>query len=299
MFLLSIKGKFVILVTIAGLIIALFFLYFFNFGLFEVSAQSETETVGISITILGEDIPPPGGGPVPHIPPAEPGDVILEGKAYPRAIVTILVDGAIKATFQVGNDALFSRKIPNILGGIHTFSVYAEDTERRLSPTISVSVNILPNSETKITGLFIPPTIEAPSNVKQNQPAVMRGQGFPGSVIFLFVEPGNIVEDTIVNLAGIWQYLFDTRNLEDGDYTVRAKAITESGEQSEFSQILTFKISEFICGVADFNCDGRVDLQDLSIMMFWWDREDTVTDINRDGITNIIDFSIFLFHWTG
>jgi len=283
-----------------GLMIALFFLYFFN-GSLEANAQPgpETETVGISITVPGEPDIPPGAGTIPYIPPAEPGDVILEGKAYPRAFMTVLQDGAVVATFSAGNDALFSRRVSNVAVGQHTFSVYAIDSEGRQSVTISISMLIPSASEVKITGLFIPPTIEAPQDVKQNQPAIIRGQGFPSSMIFLFIEPGGIVEETSVNSAGIWQFAFDTRGLEKGDYTVRAKAITSEGEQSEFSQTLIFKISELICGVADFNCDGRVNLQDLSIMMFWWDREDTITDINKDGITNIIDFSIFLFHWTG
>lgn len=57
-------------------------------------------------------------------------------------------------------------------------------------------------------------------------------------------------------------------------------------------------------GVADFNGDGRVDIVDLSIMLYYFG-ENTKTnpaatkfDLNGDGKVDIIDISILLYYWT-
>lgn len=50
---------------------------------------------------------------------------------------------------------------------------------------------------------------------------------------------------------------------------------------------------------ADLNCDGRVNLVDLSILFYNWDIPKNIrADLNNDKRVNIIDFSILLFYWT-
>lgn len=53
---------------------------------------------------------------------------------------------------------------------------------------------------------------------------------------------------------------------------------------------------------ADLNGDGRVNLIDLSILLFYWPIRHPANaraDISNDGIVGITDFSIMLFQWTG
>lgn len=54
---------------------------------------------------------------------------------------------------------------------------------------------------------------------------------------------------------------------------------------------------------ADLNRDGRVNLVDFSILLFWWASDggdsDPPADINLDGTVSLTDFSIMLFNWTG
>jgi hypothetical protein len=51
---------------------------------------------------------------------------------------------------------------------------------------------------------------------------------------------------------------------------------------------------------ADLNCDGQVNIIDLSILLYHWNSTKKVrADINQDGIVNLIDFSILLYWWTG
>lgn len=51
---------------------------------------------------------------------------------------------------------------------------------------------------------------------------------------------------------------------------------------------------------ADLNCDGRVNLTDLSILLYYWQQKGAgiKADINKDGIVNLIDFSVMLYWWT-
>lgn len=51
---------------------------------------------------------------------------------------------------------------------------------------------------------------------------------------------------------------------------------------------------------ADLNCDGKVNLADFSILMYYWNSRlpNIRADINKDGIVNLIDFSILLYFWS-
>ena len=91
---------------------------------------------------------------------------------------------------------------------------------------------------------------------------------------------------------------------------MRAKSIVNDELESVFSesrvftvlpeglQIVQKKVAK--CGIVDFNCDGRVNLIDFSILLYnWGTPTDTKTDLSEDGKVNITDFSIMLFWWTG
>ncbi len=48
----------------------------------------------------------------------------------------------------------------------------------------------------------------------------------------------------------------------------------------------------------DLNQDGKVNLYDFSIMLFWWSSDYQGADLNCDGKVNLSDFSILLSDWT-
>ncbi len=52
------------------------------------------------------------------------------------------------------------------------------------------------------------------------------------------------------------------------------------------------------CPTIDFNCDGKVNVQDLSMMLYWWDKPREPYDLNRDGAIDIQDISILMYYWT-
>lgn len=57
-----------------------------------------------------------------------------------------------------------------------------------------------------------------------------------------------------------------------------------------------------ICLPLDFNCDGKINLVDLSISLYWMGQPPELAlryDLNADGRLDIRDISIMLYHWTG
>lgn len=52
---------------------------------------------------------------------------------------------------------------------------------------------------------------------------------------------------------------------------------------------------------ADFNYDGRVDLKDLSILLYYWDQPIAIIqpyDLNDDNVIDLKDISILFYYWT-
>jgi hypothetical protein len=55
------------------------------------------------------------------------------------------------------------------------------------------------------------------------------------------------------------------------------------------------------CRRADFNCDGKVNSIDFSILLYYWKSKPPFAnprvDINKDGKVDSVDFSIMLYEW--
>jgi len=244
--------------------------------------------------------PPPGGGV--YIPPET--KVIFKGKAYPNAFLTILKDNKVAATFFAQSSGLFERELSGMAGGTYTFGIFAEDSEGRRSVTLSFTVSILSGMTTTISGIFISPTIELlPTQVEKGDKVNIFGQVFPESKVNIFVSSKEVVKETLADKKGNWVYKLDTGPLEEREHNTRAKALYGDGEQSPFSQTLSFlvlKKGALICKGADLNFDGKVNIIDFSILLYFWGQTkpgNPCADINFDGIVNITDFSIMMYWW--
>ncbi len=245
-----------------------------------------------------------GGGGGIYIPPET--TVIFKGRAYPLANLTILKNDTVISTFKAQETGLFEREIKGFPGGTFNFSIFAEDTDGRRSVTVGFTVSILEGRTTTISGIFISPTIElGPTQVEQGQSVNILGQAFPQSQINIFVSSNEIVKEALADTKGKWAYKLDTSPLELGEHKSRAKAIFGEGEQSPLSQILAFLIVKkgaLVCKGADLNFDGKVNIIDFSILLYFWGQRNPsngCADINFDGIVNIVDFSIMMYWWTG
>jgi hypothetical protein len=243
-----------------------------------------------------------GGGGAPPSPTIT--KVIIKGKAYPGAEITLLEDGTIATNEKADFSANFRIEIKDITPGIWTFSLWAEDQEGRKSTTFSFTTSVAEDVTTTISGIFLPPTIELSKvNLQKGESLDIFGQTAPESEISISVESEEIVKKTEADEKGNWDYTFDTSLLDKGSHTTRAKSSSLEGLLSSFSKILSFYVGEgapeIIEAGADFNNDGRIDLIDFSILLYWWGEVNENIDLNGNGIVDLADFSIMLYWWTG
>jgi len=60
-------------------------------------------------------------------------------------------------------------------------------------------------------------------------------------------------------------------------------------------------ISPKILKIADFNSDGRINIIDFSILLFYMDKPMSIAsryDLNNDAKIDIVDVSILFYYWT-
>ena len=214
--------------------------------------------------------------------------------------MTILRNGTTTATFSATNSGYFSKILTGISPGIYTFGIFAKDRAGRETLTLNFTLNLASGTITTVSGIFLPPTISrSPSKVGGGQAVNLAGEVFPNSQINLFISPGNITKKTTADSQGRWFYKLSTASLAIGQYSVKAKALSPQGEQSQFSKTLYFTVQ---CNGADLNFDGKVNIFDLSILLYFWGQSNPwniCADINKDKNVNVVDFSIMMYEWTG
>jgi hypothetical protein len=245
-------------------------------------------------------------------PPEEPKTIVrFTGFAYSNSELTILRNGTFLANTSASSSATFDTAI-EMNPGTYTFSIHGKDPNGTVGPTFNISVTVNSGVTLTITGIFLGPTIEVNKNsVKIGDNINFSGYTVPNSTVTLFINPEtNASYDIISNGNGYWsKSLIAGENLvNSGTHQAYAKA-NANGDNSENSKTLNFFVTEETtpnpcdsASPADLNCDGRVNLVDFSILMFYWQEKtpaNSRADINRDGLVDIIDFSIMMFYWTG
>ncbi len=256
----------------------------------------------------------PGSGemdPYP-LPPALP-NLTLTGWAYPNSKVNIIKDGKEIKSINADVIAKFSVDISDLKEGVYTFGLYGIDNEGRKSSTYTTTFWIKSDSKTVISDIIIPPTIELNKNtIKAGETISIIGQGVPKSTIEAWLykdEAGGVKEENVIKKesvvgdTGKWNLFYPTDDLSTGVYKVKARIYTEFNEYSNFSHILDVgvgqEVPQTVCSGADLNKDGKVNLTDFSILLYYWNTNNACADQNKDGKVNLIDFSIMLFNWTG
>ncbi len=256
--------------------------------------------------------PPGGGGGGGYAPPVT--SVIFEGRAYPKSTVTLLKDAQVAATTITGADANFYISISGLSGGNYIFAAYSEDSKGIRSSLLTFPVSITSGATTKVSGIFIAPTISVDkSEVKRGDNIAIFGQSAPNSEITISVNSDEEFFNKVnADKNGIYLYNFDTSPLEMAQHLTRSKA-AYNGEISSFSKSISFLVGtkniakasqEILKG--DLNADGRVNLIDFSIAAYWYKRPISVEfavkeseRLNGDAKVDLVDFSIMAFYWTG
>lgn len=257
-----------------------------------------------------------GGGDIP-VPPLAQTKVIIHGRAYPKAFVFSLKDGAMMATPIADDNGNWTVET-YVSGGIYTFSFYAKDRDDRRSLTISYNVNVPAGQTTTMSDIIIGPTIGADkSMVKVGNDIKFFGFGYPKSDINVVVNSEVVITDkTKSDKTGFWTYVLNSKPLEMGFHTTKSQVVAPDTITSGFSESLAFQVGETdskfgkligevpdACSKkGDLNKDDRVNIVDFSILMYFWNQKNPknkCADINVDGIVNLFDFSIMLYWWSG
>lgn len=265
----------------------------------------------------GGGAPGSGDGTGAYLPyPPLPGDpgVVLEGYAFPNVDVVILKDGVEAGRALAGPDADFGGFLAELPRGIYTFNLWANDPEDTRSNTFSTTFWIDNGTQTTVSDIILSPTINLQNNsINAGDTLEVYGYSVPGEKIetWMYLESdGDLNEAKILKSEGIisdsgrWSLFINTTSLSNGKYLLKAHTIMDAGE-SGFSRVLEVSIGageiedEGLCSGADLNHDGRVNLTDFSILLYYWNTNDACADQNHDGNVDLTDFSIMMYYWTG
>jgi len=256
-----------------------------------------------------------GGGFESGVAPYRSGDaeVIISGYAFPGSTVYALVDGSVAQSVRASNNGSYSITLSAIARGVYTFGVYAIDTDRIKSTTFSTSFTVTGGRTSSLSNINIMPSIKVtPNPVNPGQVLTISGQAIPNAEITIENQNDKSLASkktftTTSNANGQWSLTIDSTSLTTGTYKVRAKAkqLSGLGLETNFSGYTYYGVGQSadVPLTADLNTDGRINLTDFSILLFWWGSDggnsNPPADINRDGSVSLTDFSIMLFNWTG
>jgi hypothetical protein len=255
-------------------------------------------------------VAPPGGGGG-GVPGTYTGSITISGTAYPNSPVTILRDSVIVSTQPADSSGFFSINLSGMSSGTYSFGVYATDTNGIKSPTVGFERTISNSVTTTVSQVIVAPTI------RENFVAVKKGEtitfsGFTGPnapLTFTFTGAKNFSGAANSNSSGAYNYVLNTSALPKGSYSVYVSSMIGT-VKSPNSFVLSFTIGDSNveapadgCGRSDLNCDGKVDLIDFSILLYFWDLQDFSrnprVDIDKNGSVGLRDLSIMLYDWTG
>jgi len=254
-----------------------------------------------------------GGGFETADGPYRSGDarVVITGFAFPQSTVFVLVDGRSVTSVRAGNTGAYSITVDEIARGVYTFGVYATDAAQTRSSTFSTSFTVTGARTSALSNINLAPTVKAtPDPVDPGQVLTLSGYALPNSTVTIENEKDKspVTRQNFTATAasnGAWSVTVPTNGFTNGTYKARARAAQDGGATTNFSNYTLYGVGQQAVQSlnADLNRDGRVNLTDFSILLFWWNSNGGTSnpsaDINGDGRVNLTDFSILLFNWTG
>ncbi len=254
-----------------------------------------------------------GGGFEGSNKPYQSGDglVIINGYAFPRSTVVVLVDGNIADEITSDANGEFSVTLDAIARGAYSFGVYAIDKNNVKSTTFSTTFTVTGSRGSTLSNINVMPSIKVdPNPVQPDSTLKVSGYSIPNATITI----ENQNDKTSATLKtftatsdsnGAWSIDVSTQGFTKGTYKVRAKAKQDAGVSTNFSGYTFYGVGEAasVPRSSDLNRDGKVNLTDFSILLFWWNsnggNSNPPADINGDGKVSLTDFSIMIFNWTG
>ena len=261
----------------------------------------------------GDDGDTSGGGFESDDAPYRSGDgrVIINGFAFPLTDVYALVDGKEATQVKTNSEGKFSITLDEIARGVYTFGIYAVDKDDVQSSTFSTSFTVTGARTTSLSNINISPSIKvSPDPVDPGDTLTVSGYALPNASVTIENEKdgSTITKKTFTALSdstGEWTATIETTGFTIGTYKIKAKSEQVGVASTGFSNYTFYGVGQDAIkpNNADLNTDGKVNLVDFSILLFWWNSDggdsNPPADINADGKVSLTDFSIMLFNWTG
>ena len=249
-----------------------------------------------------------GGGGGGATKPQGDTQVSISGIGYPGQTINFLLDtksiGSVRAnTFGRFDFATVASP------GTATLGVWSLDAGGRRSITLNNTFDVTQGAVTNVSGLIVPPTISVTNpKIVPGSPLVIVGQTIPSAKVEIHFNKSEIVAIATSGPDGRYELSYATNQLKNAQYTLKARSVTGTLPlltQSSFSSSVQIFIG--VDGApstpSDLNRNGKVDLTDFSILIFWWQTaggdSNPPADINGNGRVSLEDFSILLFNWTG
>jgi len=206
--------------------------------------------------------------------------VRLSGYAGPGTFITITENGTVIGTDTAGIAGVFNKYLTGITPGTHTFSLYGVDQSDRTTSLLDVTAITPIYQETLISNLLLSPTIEInTASIDQGDDLISWGSALINGNLSIFTEPHLRTYYATASALGNWSYTIDnTDEYIPGDYHIYALVQNGTGNQSNFSNALQFRVNSLSGGTdptcdisrGDLNCDDSINLYDFSIMMYYW-----------------------------
>jgi len=234
--------------------------------------------------------------------------VSVTGIAYPSQQINFLLDtksvGSVRANTN-GQFEFATKASP----GTATLGVWANDATGRRSITLNNTFDVTQGAITNVSGLILPPTVNvANAQVSPGSVVTVSGQAIPNARIEVHLGSNQLVQSGQSDSAGRYTIQVPTSGLRNAEYTLKARSVTGVAPlftQSGFSSLvqLSVGVDGAPSSPSDLSRDGKINLTDFSIMIFWWQGtggdSNPPADISGNGRVSLEDFSILLFNWTG
>lgn len=244
------------------------------------------------------------------------------GYTSPGAFVTIKQNGTVVATTTADSSGGFTHTLSSD-PGIQNFSFYAADSDGVLTPTISYSVNLTPNTTTSLEHIVLPSTFVVetyPTHVGDY--LSVHGQTHVQATVTLIVSDGSH-PTTTPNSNGRWSLQFDTSPLSPGSYSTRATALLPGNYLSDSSVVADFTLLAnpatetsappttsmpsatptaspclpVFLRYFDINHNCRLDTSELEALIIrWLTAPLALCDLNHDQACSLPDFSILMYY---
>lgn len=240
--------------------------------------------------------------------PAALGSLVVSGYSSPFSFIIFTEDNSIIGTDIANSLGSFTHYFSGLQPRVHNITVYGTDMLSRSTSFLPIEIYTAAFQQTTISNQLLSPALSLnASRFLQGDQIIASGSAMPGADITIFTDSPMRSYATSADINGNWTYtITDTYNYILGDYRLYALAQSSFGLQSiksishNFTIVTDLETSGEACGDitgGDLNCDGKVDLTDFSILMYYWGSKNRTADINGDEWVNLTDFSIMMFYW--